>query len=180
MSSRIGKANWLGFLPFLNVRAYSGRGIKGYLSESGEDMKQTAWIIVLLVIITFWIGAIECVFSSYVHASEPPVQVRAIIGEAEGEGYTGMLAIAGAIRNRGTLKGVYGLHAPRVRKHLYSQHTLALATQAWIASRSLDITKGATGWGSAKDVEIFKKSSWWPSVYFTAHIGNHYFYGTDG
>lgn len=109
-------------------------------------------------------------------AQEPPAQIRAIIGEAEAEGYKGMLAVADAIRNRGTLHGVYGLHARRVRLHLYSQHTLKLATRAWISSRSLDVTRGASGWGSASDLRIFATKRWWSSMVITVHIGNHWFY----
>lgn len=106
--------------------------------------------------------------------------VLAVIGEAEGEGYEGMLAVAGAIRNRGTLKGVYGLRAPRVLLHRYSAKTYRLAVRAWRESAANDITRGATGWGNAKDMEIFRHSAWFPSLYLTAHIGSHYFYGTDG
>ena len=42
--------------------------------------------------------------------------VRAIIGEAGNQGERGMLALACALRNRGTLKGVYGLRAKHVDK----------------------------------------------------------------
>ena len=36
--------------------------------------------------------------------------IRAIVGEAANQGSQGMLAIACAIRNRGHLKGAYGLN----------------------------------------------------------------------
>lgn len=105
-----------------------------------------------------------------------PAQVRAIIGEAENQGFLGMLAIADAIRNRGSLRGVYGLRSARVRNHLYSQQTLRLATKAWAASASRDVTGSATGWGSASDLFSFSKYSWWASCVITAHIGDHWFY----
>lgn len=73
--------------------------------------------------------------------------VNAIIGEAEGEGYRGMLAIACAIRNRGNLKGVYGEKASRVLGKKYSQKTLELAQKAWAESATKDITNGADHWG---------------------------------
>ena len=76
--------------------------------------------------------------------------VNAIIGEAEGEGYTGMLASACAIRNRGHLRGVYGEKAPRVIGKKYSLKTLQLAKQAWKESASNDITNGADHWGGKK------------------------------
>lgn len=104
--------------------------------------------------------------------------IKSIIGEAEGEGYPGMLAIALAIRNRGTLHGVYGLHAPRVIKHLYSEHTYLLATKAWKNSEySVDITNGATGWGNVEDINIFKTHTWFSRYRITAKIGHHWFYG---
>lgn len=106
--------------------------------------------------------------------------IKAIIGEAENQGYTGMLAVAGAIHNRGSLKGVYGLHSYRVRHHLYSDRTYKQACRAWNeALKGIDITHGATGWGNDSDVAIFKNSQWFSSVYFTAHIGDHWFYTTE-
>ena len=120
-----------------------------------------------------------CAFASSAIISEHKA-VLAIIGEAEAEGYNGMLAVGGAIRNRGTLKGVYGLHSYRVTHHLYSHKIYLQAVKAWHDSATNDITHGATGWGNAADVAHFRNSLWFPSVYFTAHIGHHYFYGTDG
>lgn len=105
--------------------------------------------------------------------------VKAIIGEAENQGYTGMLAVADAIRNRGTLNGVYGWKSYRVVHHKYSIETYNMAVKAWKESARKDITFGATGWGNDKDVEVFRHSKWFPSVYFTAHIGDHWFYSTD-
>lgn len=57
--------------------------------------------------------------------------IKAIIGEAENQGPRGMLAVACAIKNRGTLKGVYGLHANRVVNHKYSEMTWLNAQSAW-------------------------------------------------
>lgn len=73
--------------------------------------------------------------------------VNAIIGEAEGEGYMGMLAIACAIRNRGHLRGVYGEKSSRVLGKKYSPKTLELAKKAWKESAVKDITNGADHWG---------------------------------
>ena len=123
-----------------------------------------------------------CAFASSAIISEHKA-VLAVIGEAEGEGYEGMLAVSCAIRNRGTLKGVYGLHSYRVVHHKYSNMTEATAETAWYNSRvpeECTFIHGATGWGNAQDVAQFRNSLWFPSVYFTAHIGHHYFYDTDG
>lgn len=102
--------------------------------------------------------------------------VLAIIGEAEGEGYTGMCAVASAIRNRGTLKGVYGEHAPRVKKHLYSKKTYQMAWDAWgvsmMPSNRASIG-GATHW---ENVKAFGKPYWASSMVETATIGSHTFF----
>lgn len=98
--------------------------------------------------------------------------ILAIIGEAEGEGYQGMLAVACALRNRGTLKGVYGLTAPRVRLHRYSQVTYELSTRAWQESANYDITHGATHWeGTA-----FRKPYWSKGMVCTLTVGGQRFY----
>lgn len=104
--------------------------------------------------------------------------VRAIIGEAENQGYEGMLAVAYAIRNRGTLKGVYGVHAKRVREHLYSDQVEDMAIKAWAeASCGLnDITHGATGWGNAKDGQEFAKCKWWKNCVIVFRYKDHFFY----
>ena len=77
--------------------------------------------------------------------------VKALIGEFEGEGYEGLKVGACALRNRGTLKGVYGLHANRVVKHLYSDDIEAKAIVAWATSadpKECAYLKGASYWGS--------------------------------
>lgn len=96
--------------------------------------------------------------------------VVAIIGEASGEGYEGMLAVAAAIRNRGTLKGVYG----RTAGHVYNEPPWVwdLARKAWRQSAYYDPTKGGTHWESIK----FKKPYWASSMDVTCQIKNHVFY----
>lgn len=96
--------------------------------------------------------------------------VRAIVGEASGEGYKGMLGVASAIRNRGHLRGVYGLNA----KH--SQHeskaTWDLARKAWAESATRDITGAATHWDN-----VSRKTPYWAkSMVVTIRIGRHTFY----
>lgn len=102
--------------------------------------------------------------------------INAVIGEAEGEGYNGMLAVSGAIRNRGTLHGVYGLHAPRVTGHKYSLNTLQLATRAWNDSMHIDASHGAKYWeGTA-----FPLPYWARNMQVTAIIGNQKFFKEAG
>ena len=107
---------------------------------------------------------------------DPNKAILAVIGEAENQGYEGMLAVAGAIRNRGSLRGVYGLRAPRVVHHRYTRHTLQTATLAWIESAHRDITKGATGWGNKADLDKFCSEWWWSRCIITIHIKDHWFY----
>lgn len=100
--------------------------------------------------------------------------INAIIGEAESEGYIGMMAVASAIRNRGTLKGVYGEKAPRVKKHLYSAKTYDMAQTAWWSSAiGQDMTNGATHWENTK---AFGVPYWAKSMVKTVTIGHHVFY----
>ena len=109
---------------------------------------------------------------SSVVANATQKEVLCVIGEAEGEGYKGMLAVSEAIRNRGTLKGVYGCSAPRVVRHKYSAAVLQTANRAWNDSADTDITHGATHWeGTA-----FKTPYWAKDMILTATIGNQRFY----
>jgi len=101
--------------------------------------------------------------------------VMAVIGEAEGETYIGKLAVACAIRERGTLRGVFGEHAPRVKKHLYSVKTFVAADRAWEESRdpgNCAMTDHADHWeGTA-----FPLPSWAKDMKQTAVIGNQRFF----
>lgn len=99
--------------------------------------------------------------------------VNAIIGEAENQGYNGMLAVAYAIRNRGTLRGVYGEHSPRVKKA--GLRIRAEAAKAWKNSQMRwgDITGGATHW---ENVKAFGRPYWTASMVPTVLIGDHQFY----
>lgn len=73
--------------------------------------------------------------------------VRATIGECCDEGYGGLLAAAVGIRNRGTLKGVYGLKAKHVDRE--SAKIWELARKAWAESSWNRIHTG-DHWGSVK------------------------------
>lgn len=119
-----------------------------------------------------------CIAAKPVHAEQVASNkaVLAIIGEAENQDYFGMLAVACAIRNRGTLKGVYGLHAKRVLQHKYSQQTYHLAELAWKRSSNIDITNGATGWGNSGDLIEFGKCKWWTNCKETFRYKAHVFY----
>lgn len=100
--------------------------------------------------------------------------ILSIIGEAEDQGYKGMCAVAHAIRNRGTLNGVYGLHAKRVVKKLYSPSTYHNAELAWIRSKTeFDFTLAATHWEA---VQRYGFPSWARNMVMTIKIKDHSFF----
>ncbi len=97
--------------------------------------------------------------------------INAIIGEAGDQGARGMLAVACAIRNRGSLNGVYGVNNPVVSKA--SPQLRARAVAAWRASARRDITGGADHWGNLDDV---RRNKFYARLTFTRRIGGHYFF----
>ena len=109
------------------------------------------------------------IFACFAEVDESQA-IRAIIGEASGEGYNGMLAVACAIKNRGTLKGVYGVKAKHVDKE--PKWVWDLARKAWKESASKDITNGATHWESTD----FDVPYWAKSMTISCVIGKHIFY----
>lgn len=152
-----------------------------YKKRRREALKQTyddtRSVIVGYVIPALCIGLLVGIVvfissCSVAHASEIPesLAVRAIIGEASGEGLEGMRCVASAIRNRGSLKGVYGLHA----KHVDSQPKWVwkMARRAWKESATQDFACKATHWeGTA-----FKKPYWAKSMILVKTVGNQNFY----
>jgi len=91
-----------------------------------------------------------CSFGFSAHAAIPQAQaVAAIIGEAGGESYATQLAVACAIRNRGTLQGVYGVNNPVVAKA--SAKTIARARRAWLESARHDVVRGCRFFGCKAD-----------------------------
>lgn len=98
--------------------------------------------------------------------------IRAVVGEAAGEGYPGMYAVACALRNRGTLKGVYGLNAKHVKNEpawVWQQASKALAQ----SEDGPDVTNGGTHW---ENIKTFGKPKWANSMTETARHGRHVFY----
>lgn len=84
--------------------------------------------------------------------------VNAIIGEAEGESYYGKYYLACAIRNKGTLKGVYGGNSKRVINRMYSEKVYYDCVRAWKESNK-NRTITATHWGgNACDKEWIERA----------------------
>src|ERR1035437_9420909 len=80
--------------------------------------------------------------------------VRAIVGESGGEPFAAQMAVAGAIRNRGSLRGVYGVSNPCVGKA--SAKTFATARRAWRESATNDVTHGLRFFSCAADAPYFR------------------------
>lgn len=99
---------------------------------------------------------------------------RCVIGESASEGSKGMIAVAEAIRNRGTTKGVYGCNAKFVDNE--PQWVWDKARKAWELSEHTNVTEGATHWENLKE---FGKPWWADSLTKTVKIGNHQFYKED-
>ena len=83
-----------------------------------------------------------------------------------------MYAVACAIRNRGTLRGVYGLKSPHADKQparIWEQ-----ARSAWVKSATgPDTTFGATHW---ENVKAFGKPRWAKHMKATVVIRDHTFF----
>ena len=96
--------------------------------------------------------------------------IRAIIGEASNQGYHGMLAIAVGIRNRGTLKGVYGVRA----KHVDEQPAWVWdrARKAWAESEDNRLHSG-THW---ENIKAYGVPYWVKSMNKVYEYKDHIFY----
>lgn len=96
--------------------------------------------------------------------------VRAIVGEAANQGADGMAAVASAIRNRGSLKGVYGLHAKHVDRQ--PAWVFAQARKAWAESAKKDYANGASHWESTD----FKRPAWSKNMQVALVLKKHVFF----
>ena len=110
--------------------------------------------------------------------------IRAILGEDSGS-FEGMYAVACGIRNRGTLKGVYGVRAVRwvdgglyrfkgqERKEEITPELYQRAGRAWAESKDgYDVTMGSKHWEGA----TFKTPYWTKGKICVGQIGGNVFY----
>lgn len=98
--------------------------------------------------------------------------VYCVMGEARGEGYDGMLACSEAIRNRGTLKGVYGCQA----KFTEPQWVWDQARKAWRTSAHTNTVGGAQYWASLKVDQAWIKRMEKAGFVHTLTVKNTAFY----
>ena len=87
--------------------------------------------------------------------------VKAIIGEAGGEPYAAQVAVASALRHRGTLNGVYGVNNPCVKRA--PSYAILRARKAWAASASHDYAHGCRYFGCPADRSYFIRNGFQPS-----------------
>lgn len=138
------------------------RGVKGYPMVR-------VWLIVAPVILVMTI-----VFCGRVgHAAEinDADAIKAIMGEASNQGFEGMTAIGEAIRNRGSLNGVYGLTA----RHIYKEPSWVWvqAEKAWKASKTSNLTHGSRHW---ENIRAFGTPYWAKGHQPVVTIKDHAFY----
>lgn len=99
------------------------------------------------------------------------IGVRCVIGEASNQGLGGMTAVADALQNRGTTKGVYGCKSPHVDKE--PSWVWKMARKAWQGAKTANPTQGASFW---ENVKAFGKPYWADSLVKTVLIKDHQFY----
>lgn len=143
-----------------------------YLTQRESHIgKQIIWYVVVGCVFVFASIVGGCRPAQAAEINEA-LAVRAIIGEASNQGFDGMTAVAEAIRNRGTLRGVYGVRAKHV--DLEPQWVWSRAREAWERSKSTNFVKGADMWENEK---VFGKPNWdFSKLVFTATVGDHNFY----
>lgn len=128
-------------------------------------MKKKRLLIIFMVIF-------HC-YNGYTAEISKEKAVKAILGEAENQGYRGMLDIAVGIRNRGTLKGVYGYKAKRpnivglIPKRYWRQ-----AEKAWNESKT-NKTHTGTHW---ENIKAFGTPYWVSSMDKVYEYKDHIFY----
>ena len=119
--------------------------------------------VILIILVMVYIAGL-----AYGWNAQP--YIHAVLGEARSEGFKGMYAIAHAIRNRGTLVGVYGAKT----RFIEPWHVHAKGALAWILSGlGPDTTKGSTHW---ENVEAFGMPYWSQGVKHRAKVGRHVFW----
>ena len=120
------------------------------------------------------IALISALMISVAMGADDPIraipEVKAIVGEASNQGYKGMLMIAVGIRNRGTLKGVYGRNATHCNNE--PEWVWEMANKAWKESEHNRIHSG-TNW---ENIKAFGKPKWADSMTVVAEYKDHIFY----
>lgn len=124
----------------------------------------TPFVLALAVLM---LTLLVCVFEAKAQEVIPEdIAVSCILGEARGEGYQGMLAVAEAMRNRGHIKGVDGCDY-----QAKNGDPIQKAFRAWYESEFTNLTNGADHWHADYI------NPWWARYgKMTAKVGAHIFY----
>lgn len=105
------------------------------------------WFLFSLVVLGLWVAS--CQLARRYEITDQRA-IAGIVGEYAVNDEYGMRIFAHAIRNRGTLKGVYGVYA----RHNLTEpgYIWELASLAWFESKNeADISNGADSWYSYRD-----------------------------
>ena len=138
-----------------------------------EDWLGASIVAIAVIVIALLIGTCRPALAETIPDSKI---VLAIAGEAEGLSLYEQTAIAGAIINRGTLKGVFGYG--RVAKVGLSPKTRLRAEKALFQARQNDVSNHATHWLSTWDLKHCRESliSWRHKMRVTLKTKNFTFY----
>jgi hypothetical protein len=123
--------------------------MKNRVQSSGFKVQGSIWRHRLFIVSVSLAALLLGVMASKAGTITTRQAVDAIIGEAGDQSFTTQVAVACAIRNRGTLQGVYGLNNPVVQKA--TPRVRAKALRAWQASARQDIVKGCKFFGCPAD-----------------------------
>jgi hypothetical protein len=119
--------------------------------------KKTAAICLILALFSlFAAGSAQATIPEH-------LAVRALVGEAGGQQDSELLAHAFALRNRGTLRGVYGLHAPHLKKEPAKSFERAQIAWQKALRRGPDPVAGRTEWRSDYDLKLMARRGQTPS-----------------
>ena len=127
-------------------------------------------IAIIIFIILSTIGGIRDCKRAWGEEIDDHLAIKAIVGEASNQGYKGMLYLAIGIRNRGHLRGVYGVNA----KHNDSepQWVWDLARRAW-AESEYNRFHIADHW---ENIEAFGKPDCFRDMVVVCKYKNHTFF----
>lgn len=131
------------------------------------EAKAVIWCWALALAMVFIVASCGVVHASVIKDEDA---IKAIVGEASGEGLEGMRCVASVIRNRGSLKGIYGLHARHVKTE--PAWVFKMAKTAWEDSERYDFSGGATHFEGV----AFKKPYWVKSMVLVKRVANTNYY----
>ena len=150
-----------------------------YRSRAKNAPQYALAVAVCLALATIAVFVASC--STIAFGAEMPqidenTAIQCLLGEARGEGYAGMLAVAEVLRRRGNTQGMYGCTA-KIKDdemaYMTIKGVIAKAHLAWIDSQYTNTTNGATLF---ENIEKFGLPKWYKCAEKTVKIGNQTFF----